>query len=282
MPRSPLAVSALLALGLLAPAGAAAGAAAAPADVAITLSPDRAGAGTTLSATIRGGDELQGRQASGFVLSAQRGFAFDPRAVSRRCSAGQAADDTCPAAARIGSGRAVIVARNVLLPGGQQTFTAALTAYLGGPERSGDLGSVRVGFSEPQTGTRGSASGRIVPVAEGPYGLELRFEGIDGGDALPPGTTVELQELTLTAGARRIERKRVTRRVRVKLKRPRRSRKTGRLIRTKVVRRRSIKRIPHDLITNPPTCRGTFTALGTVRFADGSDLTRELATRCSS
>lgn len=45
---------ALLATGLLAPAAAAAR----PAEVTIGLSPDRAGAGTTLSATIRGGDEL--------------------------------------------------------------------------------------------------------------------------------------------------------------------------------------------------------------------------------
>lgn len=170
----------------------------------------------------------------------------------------------------------------MLLPGGQQTFTAALAAHLDKPEQAGDLGSIRVSFSEPQTGTKGSASGRIVPVADGPYGIELRFEGIDGGGALPPGTTVELQELTLRAGARSVERKRVTRRVRVKLKRPRRSRKTGRLIRTKVVRRRVVKRIPHDLITNPSTCGGTFVALGTVRFTDDTDLSRELATRCSA
>lgn len=267
----------LLGVGLLAPAGAAA----APADIAISLSPNRAGAGTTLSATVRGGDELQGRQASGFVLSAQRGFRFDPGAVAGRCSAAQASDDACPSDAEIGSGRAVIVAKNLLLLGGRQTFTAALTAHLGKPEQAGDLGSIRVGFSEPQTQIKGTATGRIVPVASGPYGIQLRFEGIDGGGALPPGTTVELQELNLTAGARRIERKRVTRRVRVKLKHPRRSRKTGKLIRTKLVRRTRTKRIVHDLITNPSSCSGSFVALGEVNFADGGTLMRELSAPCA-
>jgi hypothetical protein len=223
----------------------AAAAAQAP-DVRIDLQPNRAGRASTLLVAVEGGPgQADGRTPSSVVLSIQRGFVIDPRARARRCTDRQAENFRCPERSRIGSGTAVVTASGAIVPGGSQDFTASLDVFLARPPRANDLAGVVVSFHEPTTGRRGTTTGRIVRRGRGAFGYELRFAGLDGGEAPPPGVSVELKRLDLRAGARR--------------------RQGG---------------TTFNLIRNPDFCDGTWTGRGEVRFTDGSSAVRRIEVHC--
>jgi len=237
-----------LALTVVALALAAPAVARAP-ETKLTLTPNVAGKGSTLSVESKGQSEQIGdRMVRSAILSVQRGFKVDPRSRAARCNAQQAERFSCPEASRIGSGRAVVNASGLIVPGGSQDFTAAIDLFLAPPVRRGDIAGVVASVSEPTTGQRGTATGRLVKVPTGPYGIELRFDRFPSAEP-PPGVTIKLKELTLRAGAKR------------------------------AVKRRG-KRFTFNLITNPAKCRGTFKGRVDIGFTDGSSLSTNIAAPC--
>lgn len=238
--------------------------AAAPAQTpgaAVTVSPNTPKTGTRLAVDLDGAQlgDTGGRPPQSVRLLVQPGFAFDPAAVAGRCAAGAA---TCPADARIGSGTATIRYTLLGIPG---STVATLSAYVAAP-RSGDLAGIVLRVAAPDLNRTFTAHGRALRAAA-PDGLELRFEDLLGGRALPPGTQVSLARLQLTAGASRTVTTTKVRRRRVRVK-VRRNGRARTVVRSKRVRVKV--RTRHDLLRTPPSCPGAWTGRVLVTLADGA------------
>ena len=183
-------------------------------------------------------------------LFGTRGLKIDRRAVAERCDDAQADRFDCPAASRIGTGSAQGHAEGVLVPGGRVDFTASIDVFLAPPRERGDTAGVVVQVSEPQSGQRFNGKGRIFRNSE--FAWETRFEGLAGGDQLPPGVTIKLDRVQLRVVAKRTVRKRVT-------------------VRRNGKRRRVVKRIRYSFLTNPRTCRGAWPYRLRVEYPDRAD-----------
>jgi hypothetical protein len=220
----------------------------------VRLDPNLAGRPSALVLEAEG-EQTQGdsRTPKSAILSVQRGFKLDPRSRAARCSQQQAEDFNCPPASRIGAGTAVVTARGAILPGGSQDFTAQIRVFLAPRQRPNHVAGLAVSVQEPTTGTRGTSSGRIVPKGSGPYGYEIRFENLSGGAAPPPGITIELKRLELRVAAHRS---------------------------VLVGRGKNRHRVIYSLITNPPTCDGTWNGRAELTFTDGSSVARATSVRC--
>jgi hypothetical protein len=108
--------------------------------------------------------------------------------------------------------------------------------------------------SEPKSGQRGTITARLVPTTADPFGLELRIDDLGGASPAPPGVTITIDHVTLTAGANRtVTRKRTVRR-------------HGRRVSVRVRHR-------YDLITNPPSCAGSWPFRVTIAYSDHTDST---------
>ena len=216
----------------------------------ISLQPNVTGRPSTLVIDAEGqSSPSDNRLPKSATLSIQRGFRLDPHARSARCSRQQAENFDCPKASRIGGGEAVVTASGAIVPGGSQDFTAQIDLFLAPPARAHDLAGVVVYVHEPTTGTRGTATGRLVSRARGPFAYELRFDQLSAGQSPPPGVTIKLKHLELRVGARRV----VT---------------------------RAGHRILRSLITNPPSCDGTWNGHGLVTYTDGSSSAADLSVAC--
>ena len=241
----------LCAAGLLAvPAGAVA--ADAPPG-AVQLSPNVAGRASELRIDL-GEEALAGRSSNderprSLHLQGTRGLRINPRAVARRCTDEQADAYNCPERSRIGRGTAEGRAEAGLIG---TDFTADIDVFLAPRRQAGDIAGVVVQVREPQSGERFSVKGRIIPLADGPFGSELRFEGLDGGGQLPPGVTVTLRRVQLTAGARRVVRRRVT-------------------VRRGGKRRRVTRRFRYTLLRNPRTCTSPWPYRLRVVYSDRTE-----------
>ncbi len=241
-----LGLSGVVALGL---AGGAA--AASPGSVSISLKPDTAGRGSTLSVSAQGPFPSETGMPTGAAIDVQRGFVASVKSVAALCGAAQAAQRACPGKSHIGDGSAQVTGTYL---GFSQTVNVVLTLYLGKPQTKGDLASVViVGQAMGQTA---SATGRLRSLPAGPYGLELRFDKLPAF-SLPPGTTATLDQLQLSAGA--------TRTVTVRRGRGRHKRR---------------HRYHYSLITNPRQCAGSWSGQLTIDFQSGPQLTRALAAPC--
>ena len=239
-------------LALAAALPASAGAAEAPPG-AVALAPDTAGRASAFEVELGPevlGQTPQGNPPNAVSLLGTPGLKIDPRAVAGRCSDAQADRFDCPSASRIGSGSAQGHAEGALVPGGRYDFTASILVFLAPPRASGDLAGVVLQVSEPQSGQRFNAKGRIR--RDPAFGWETRFEGLAGGGQLPPGVTVKLDRITLRVAANRTVRKRVT-------------------VRRNGKRRRVIKRFRYSLLTNPRTCTGAWPYRLRVEYADRTD-----------
>lgn len=212
MTRAALLAASALATAVALPAGAAS-------PRPVRLVPNSAGAASKLVVDVNGGGSASA-PIRGVHLLIARGFRIDGRAVAGRCTPAQAQRFACPASSRIGSGTASGHATGPLIPGGSYAFTADVDAYLAPPPQRGDVAGVVVRARERKSGQQGTATGRLVPLAHGRYGLELRFDDLARGAPQLPGTTVTLDRIALSAGASR-----------------------------------RVHRTRHSLITNPPRCR---------------------------
>jgi hypothetical protein len=228
----------------------------------VKLDPNTAGHGSHLTVDAYPGDPGMGQAPRSIVVSAARGFKVDPRARAARCSAAQARNFDCPAASRIGGGTAFGHATGAIVPGGRYDFKAAIKSFLAPPQKTGDVAGVVVQVSEPTSGQRGTVTGRVVRVKDGPYGLELRFDNLGGAAPSYPGVTISIDHVRLRAGASRT------------------------VVRTRTVtrdgRRVTVRRKHRfDLIRNPPKCSGAWPFRVTIGFADHDDVTFGSAA-CSS
>jgi hypothetical protein len=159
--------------------------------------PNRAGAATTLVLDAQGGAAAlrPGQAPSKVVLAFTRGYSFDGRAVAARCSDDQAKTDGCPARSRSGRGT---VAYHVT--GDPKQHTAAIGEFLA-PRSHGALGDVQFVVHDHDFNMIISSRGRLVRVASGPYGAELRFQF--PAPTLPSGVQLTIDRLTLRTGAHR-------------------------------------------------------------------------------
>jgi hypothetical protein len=228
----------------------------------VQLTPNTAGKPSTLSFDLNPEEMGTAETPQSVTLFIANGFKFDRRARAERCSDAQAQQVACPPKSRIGTGQAIVNASGFLVPGGSQDFTASIEMFLAAPASPGDLAGVVVQVSEPTTGIRRSGRGRLTRVAEGPFGSALVFDEFPGAVQPPPGVTIDVKRVQLSVGARRRVRK--VKKVRKK---------------KKVVRKVRVRR--YYLITNPPTCTGSWPFQVRVRFPSG-EVVRDGAIGCSA
>lgn len=234
--------------------------------IGVTLSPNTAGDGSRLQLTMDGSQLglTPAQTPKGVRLDVQPGFKFDVKAVAERC---KPTADKCPDASKIASGTAS-AAINLL--GLDNAVNATLTAYLAAPQQSGDLAGIVLKAEVPSFGRSLTSTGRVLKTAGG--GLQLRFDDVIGGAAVPAGVQVALKQMSLTAGASRTVTTTKTKKKKVKVKGSKR--KVTKKVKVKV-------RTKHHLLTNPRTCSGTWTGTATVALSDGSERPFPVAAQCA-
>ncbi len=167
----------------------------------IKMKPNTAGSRSKLALEANPSQSQGGNQeVKSLTLLGPRGLKVDPRARAERCSPAQARDSKCPSGSKIGSGQASGHASGAIVPGGQQSFTADVEAFLAPPVKDGDIAGAVLQISEQQSGTKGSVTGRIVRVrGSKKFGVKLRFEDFPS----TTGVTVTVEHMSLLVGARR-------------------------------------------------------------------------------
>jgi hypothetical protein len=189
-----------------------------------------------------GGTEREAPQA--VTIAIARGLRIDTRSRARLCSDAQARDQACPEESRIGRGHVEVTVSGYLMPGGSLDVISSLDAFLARPSQPGDIAAVVLQVKELVSEQQSFVRGRIVPVARGRFGTELRFDELPGGRAPEGGSvTSEVKRLRLMVRASR--RANVVRRVR---------------------RRRVVRNVRLHLLRNPRTCRGSWPYELRVRF----------------
>jgi hypothetical protein len=186
----------------------------------------------------------------------------DTAAREQLCRRRAATRAACPESSRIGFGRFGLAVRGYESGGGESELAWAIDAYLGEPQRRGDVASVvlisrllgadlvgtllapALGTSIPSTTT---TVGRLLRRTSGSYRVELRFATLPAQVRVPAPTTANPALLELTLGAVRRIRQNFVRRIRVKTP-------TG----------YEVRRIPdhrligHYLLRTPKGCNGSW------------------------
>jgi hypothetical protein len=229
--------------------------AAAQTTATVSVKPARPSAPTRLVLDAAGGSSATGIPQAITVLAA-RGFRFDRNAVAKLCEQSQGVQNQCPAESRIGGGTAEIRVDGPP-PGaiGAGTYQGTSAVFLGPASELGDLAGLVVQLTV--VGQTITGTGRITPIATGPFGIRIAFDPLPQSPQLPPGYTVTLQKLHSEIAARRTERRTRTKRVRR---------------RGKIVRKRVVTKVRHDLIRTPKTCRGPWPVQVLVRYPDRQDV----------
>ena len=111
---------------------------------------------------------------------------------------------------------------------------------------------------------------RVLSHPTGPFGYELRLEGIASAVLAVPGVSFALASLTLDIGASRSVTKTTTKRVRVT--------RNGTRVTVKL-KRKVKRRVTYTLLRNPKTCAGAWTVRLAMRVA-GADRVRDIAAPC--
>ncbi|MEA2124090.1 MAG: hypothetical protein QOI80_872 [Solirubrobacteraceae bacterium] len=215
------------------------GAIAAPAaaQATATADPNTVSAGTQLHQELDAtGEPVNGRVPTQTVLSIEKGFALDTKAVAKRCKETQAQQDKCPAKSAIGTAeiRAAYTGYDIVVP---------VRLFLAKPQQPGDL----AGFAAVATvvGSTRATMGRIVTAEADPYGISVILPS-PAGDL--SGFPITFKSFKSDLGASRVVKKRVGRKG-----------------------HKHIKRTRHFLIRTPPTCTtGTWASNAVFTFSDGS------------
>src|SRR3954469_22283861 len=267
------------------------GVAAGPAAAYTSKAPD--GTAKLDSATAGGGEHLlpdaQGAAGGGFhrqeipnglAIGLQKGFAMDPAAASGICSDDAANNDQCPPNSIIGTGSLDVLAEGYAFGPNGQNFTAQLTFYRANPRQPGDPMGVVFQFREPSSGFHGASIGRLTTLDDPILGPQLRWDQLPI-PKLPPGMSFTLQRLRVDIGAGTAT---PPQRVKPKKKRKHRCRKVTR--RTKSGHKKTVfvcpkkkhrkKTTAHKaqagaLLTNPPTCTGSWRVRLEVTYKDGTE-----------
>lgn len=267
------------AAGLAACGLAAAALAQAPPSEPVTVSPDKNRHGTVLKldgnpSALSGGTQSP----SSIALDLPRGMRLDTVARRRLCRAEEAARVECPRDGRVGFGHTTTYLRGYLFPGGETEVVATLTAFLGAPE-SGTRATLVIQYKlQPEnviTGLqqefgslaprgKGSVTGRITPLASGPYGLEISFDGFPGGFTVPNPLSARVTRFKLALGAIREIKQTFYHRRRVTDV----DRRTGKPYK-RTVRIKDHRLITHHLLTNPRRCNQSWPYALRVGFPSG-------------
>lgn len=232
--------------------------------IAASVTPSTPSAPSALHVAVDGAvPELAGAVPQSLVLSLQRGFRIDLKAVRERCGDRDLATGDCPAASRIGRGTASARASGLL----NADIPARIAVFLADRVHASDVAGVvlRIDVAGRSRATRA----RLLAVDAGPFGYELRVTGIAASIPTLPGVVFSLRSLALDVGAHRTATRTVVRRVRVT--------RDGRRV---TVRRKVRRRVRHDLLRNPRTCAGAWAARVVVRVA-GSDRARDVTMPCT-
>ena len=188
---------------------------------------------------------VSGRFPERVVLSLQKGFRLDLKAIARRCPRSQVEGDAqgagCPAKSAIGSG--LILAHYL----GIDT-ELPLRLFLAKRQRRGDVAGVVVA-STTQGGQHQAAMGRIVRAGTHPYGLSV-IVPVPVSDLY--GSPVMLTSFSADLGANA----------------------KGRPLSRRVKRRR------HHFLRTPKTCTGAWASNGAFVFRDGSTATVDAPIDC--
>lgn len=216
---------------------------------AFRVSPNVAGQGSRLIIDAQNLGTAGGPRVTSTVLGLQRGFEFDVRSRSGRCTRAQAEGFSCPAGARIGSGFAIVRATAAFFPNGFRNYRAEIDIHLGPKRKPADLAGVVISIQEPETSQQGTVYGRLVSRPRQAFGQQLRFDSFPAVGDPPPGVEVSLRRLHIEASAfRRI--------------------------------RRNGRRVRLALIRNPRGCKGFWRARSHVGFSDGTSRTTFLRAPC--
>ena len=229
----------------------------------VRVEPSKAGVASHLLADVRVSEDPQsgGRSPTGVVLSSPAGFKLDPRARAERCSAERAKAVDCPAASRIGTGTANATVSGYFFSG---PVTFQLELFLAPPPQSGDLAGVVLQVREPNSGQKGSATGRVVKTG----GLEVRFDDLSSAGAAPDGFTVRIDRIQLDVGAFRNQKVTVCCKT---------VKKNGK--KRKVKYKKNVRR---DLIRNPRTCDGAWEYQVRLRYSPSEESVRDGTVACVS
>jgi hypothetical protein len=166
-------------------------------DGTVKASPNKQGAGSTLVLDTKGQTQPAGTSGppSKVVLAFTRGFAFDARALSARCSDDQASKNDCPKDSKTGSGFADFHT-NINVSG-----RATIGEFLA-TRKSGASGDVQFVVHVPQTGDS-AARGHLVRIGgKGRFGYELRLN-FPAMKNVPASVVVTIDRLYLRTGAKR-------------------------------------------------------------------------------
>jgi hypothetical protein len=227
------------------------------------LDPAVANQGTSLLFALDAGGLVSGgRRAESTVISLARGMRFDARSREKTCSRSQASGGGCPKASKIGFGRSVVTVTGFLAPGGETEVAWSIGAYLGKPERPGDLASIRLrsellgadrvdqllapllGSSPPRVS---ASTARVTPPPSTDHGPQIRFGTLPGEVKVPASITARPTHFDLALTAARRVRENFTRHVRVR---------TLSGYRTEAIPDHRL--VGHELLRNPSSCRSRW------------------------
>jgi hypothetical protein len=215
--------------------------------------PDLARAGTHLTVSLDGTQpEIGGRVPRGLILSSQRGYRFDGKAVKGRCEREQAQSSACPDDSRIGTGFADVTASSPLF--GSFDVRAEINTYLAPREKKTELAGVIATLTV--LGTQTVARGYVDSPRTGAYGLRVVFDQLPETPA--QGFTVTLKRFETSFGAERT------------------------IVRRKKVhgKKRRVKE-KHVMLRNPKACaRASWLGRAILRFEDGSIVTIDSPIAC--
>jgi hypothetical protein len=281
-----LLLSVLWATAALVAAAATAASAPAPAGTA-SFVPNAPGAGAHLLIDAQGdagGGFHRQEIPTGMAIALQRGFTVSPGAVPGVCSDDLAGKDQCPPNAIVGTGTLDVLAEGFAFGAHGQHFTAQLTFYRAQPRQPGDPMGIVFSFRETSSGFHGATIGRVYDPGDPLLGLEAKWDHLPIPQ-LPPGLHFTIERVRADIGAGT-----ATPPVRVRaVKKHRRCRKVVR--RTKSGHRKTVfvcpkkKRRSHAksragahaaqaapqtaLLTNPPTCSGSWRVRLELTYANG-------------
>jgi hypothetical protein len=226
-------------------AGAGIAAAAGGGTATTTLTPSKASAPAGITISLTGLSGFSGLPSSVAVLL-QPGFIASAKSVPVLCTTEQWQSNGCPSTSQIGTGS---VGATFL----GSSLTVPIKLFLATPLQPGDIAAVILSGS--LDGINLTISGHLLVPAQG--GLELLLSSF-------PSEPVTLDSLTLSARASHT--KTVTKRVTETV-----TTGTGKnKHKHKKKVKKTIKTV-YPLITNPSTCKGTWTGTATLTYASGTD-----------
>jgi hypothetical protein len=237
----------IVVLFLTSTAGVLAAAAPAASQGISSATPSKAGKASSLHFEVDGlAPPISGRLPSALALTAPSGFRMNLEALSRRCRQEAAKLNECPAGSLMGNGLLVVT---VTAPDGVRDVNIPVNVYLHSSRR---ILAVAFVFGW-----------RVVPgTLNAADGIAIGFDPLPAGPPFP-NVSYALKRISFDFAARRVIKERKVKRVNGK--------------RRVVVRKRRV-----SLITNPRTCKGSWTLSITLRFGDGTVTPLAAPTRCSA